>query len=134
MTIKSVSAATSVAFGIPITRTLALDTAYQASDALHPAVLSINLTSVASITLVGGGTINTADILIGATSAVASGTGTVIGKYRNTISGVVVLGVGINTDSASQIQFVLPIAWFFAVRQTAGTVVITSAFDQSVAP
>lgn len=139
MSIKSVSAdwsqapVTPVVFGTPVPLTLSLATAYQASNPLKPSIININLNSVASITL-GGGTVNTADVLIGATSAVASGTGTVIGRYRNTVSGAVVIGVGINTDSASQIQFLLPAGWYYAIRQTSGTVNITSAFEQSVAP
>lgn len=119
--------------GAPNPVALTLATAFQATDPTKAATISINLNSVASITL-GGGTVNTADVLIGATNAVATGTGTIIGKYRNTLSGAVVVGVGINSDCISQIQFMLPIGWFYAVRQTAGTIVIVSAFDQSVVP
>lgn len=118
-------------FGPPVARTLALATAFQASDPAKPALVTINLTSVANLTL-GAGTTNTADIVIGATAAVASGTGTVIGKYRNSLTGSLVVGLNINTDSGVQIVLPLPVGWFFAVRQTAGTVVITSAYDQVV--
>ncbi len=139
MSVKSMSADWTMVQTLPLIISppnpvaLSLATAYQATDPTKAAVLSINLNSVASITL-GGGTINTADVLIGATSAVASGTGTIIGRYRNTLSGAVIVGVGINSDCISQIQFVLPIGWFYAVRQTAGTIVIVSAFDQSIVP
>ncbi len=139
MSIKSVSADWSQApvqptvIGAPAPVSLTLATAFQATDPTRPAVVSININSVASITI-GGGVINTGDVLMGATSAVASGTGTIIGRYRNTLSGAVIVGVGINSDCISQIQFVLPIGWFYAVRQTAGTIVIVSAFDQSIVP
>lgn len=119
--------------GTPNPVSLSLATAYQATDPTKAAVISINLNSVASITL-GGGTVNTADVLIGATNAVASGTGSIVGRYRNTLSGAVIVGVGINSDCISQIQCVLPIGWFYAIRQTAGTIVIVSAFDQSIVP
>ncbi len=122
-----------VNWGVPNPVVVSLATAYQAQDPTRPAVININMNSVASLTL-GGGTTNTADIVIGPTAAVASGTGTVIGKYRNTMTGAVIVGVGVNTDASSQIQFLLPIGWFYAVRQTSGTVTIISVFDQAVSP
>lgn len=122
-----------VNWGVPQTIAPSFATAYQAQDPTRPAILNINLNSVAALTL-GGGTTNTADIIIGTTPAVAAGTGTVIGKYRNTMSGTVVIGIGINTDASSQIQFLLPIGWYWAIRQTAGTVSIVSAFEQAVSP
>lgn len=118
---------------VPNVVALVLATAFQATDPSRSSIVTINLNSVASITL-GGGTVNTADILMGATSAVAAGTGTIIGRYRNTLSGAVIVGVGINSDCISQIQFVMPMGWFYAVRQTAGTIVIVSAFDQTILP
>lgn len=117
--------------GPPISRSLALATAFQASDPTKPALVTINLTSVANLTLTAG-TTNTADLVIGATAAVASGVGTVIGKYRNSLTGTLIVGLGINTDSGVTVLLPLPVGWFFAIRQTAGTVAITSAFDQSL--
>ncbi len=131
MGLKAVSIIVDVDFGIPGSRSLSFATAYQANIPERPAVININLTSTASLTL-GGGTTNTADVIIGPTTSVASGTGTVIGTYRNTMTGVVIVGVGVNTESASQIQFLLPMGWYFAIRQTAGTVTIISTFDQAV--
>lgn len=133
MGLKAVSVVIDVNWGVPAPVTVLLATAYQALDPTRPAVININMNSVAALTL-GGGTTNTADILIGATSAVAAGTGTIIGKYRNTLTGTLVIGVAINSDASSQIQFLLPIGWFYAVRQTSGTVSIISTFDQSVSP
>jgi hypothetical protein len=119
------------ATGVPNARTLSLATAYQATDVNHPSVVVINLTSTAAITLSGGQT-HSADILIGSTNAVASGTGTIVGKYSNSSTGTVVIGIAMNTASATPVSFVLPAGWFFAVRQTLGTITITSAFDQSL--
>lgn len=118
-------------FGQPVSRSLALATAFQATDPTKPALVTVNLTSVANLTLAAG-TTNTADIVIGATAAVAGGTGTVIAKYRNSLTGSLVVGLNINTDSGVTIALPLPVGWFFAIRQTSGTVVITSAFDQSM--
>lgn len=78
------------------------------------------------------GTTNSADVIIGATGAVASGTGTVVCKYANSNTGALTIGLNLSTIAASPCTFTLPTGWFFAVRQTAGTVTITSAFDQSV--
>lgn len=131
--IQSAMSSVPLAVGAPTALVVALATAYQATDPTKASIVSLNLNSVAGLTLAGG-TVNTADVVIGATSAVAVGTGTIIGRYRNTMTGALVIGLVVNSDSASQIQFVLPIGWFFAIRQTAGTVAITSAFDQSVVP
>lgn len=117
--------------GTPNSRSLSLATAYQATDSSKPAVVNINLTSSAGLTLTAG-TTNTADILIGATNGVASGTGTIVGRYRNSNTGTLVVGLNTNTDSGNQFTIHLPAGWYFAVRQTGGTVTITSAFDQSV--
>lgn len=118
-------------FGGPTSRTLSLATAYQATDSTKPSFVTINLTSTANFSLIGG-TTNSADIVIGSTNAVASGTGTVFGKYANSITGTIAIGLNMNSQSAQTYTIPLPVGWYFAVRQTSGTVTITSAFDQSV--
>lgn len=133
MGLKAVSVVVDMNWGVPQSLTPAFATAYQAQDPTRPAIVNLNLNSVAALTL-GGGTTNTADIVIGPTAAVAAGTGTVIGKYRNTLTGTVIIGVGLNSDASSQIQFLLPIGWYWAVRLTAGAVTIVSTFEQAVSP
>lgn len=118
-------------FGSPTSRTLSLATAYQATTIAKPAVVTVNLSSTASLSLTGG-TSNTADVVIGSTNAVASGTGTLICRYANTNTGALTVGLALSTTAASTCTFALPTGWFFAVRQTAGSVTITSAFDQVV--
>lgn len=115
----------------PTSRSLSLATAYQATDNTKPAVVTINVSSTATITLTSG-TTNTSAIVIGSTSGVASGTGSAICPYTNSQTGTLVVGANLSTISTSQCTFVLPAGWFFAVRQTAGTVSISSAFDQSM--
>lgn len=117
--------------GSPNSRTLSFATAYQATNNAKPAVVMVNLASIAGLSLTSG-TTNTAQLIVGATSAVASGTGTIVGLYANSITGVLVVGLGINTNSTTPMMTVLPVGWFFAVLQTAGAVTIVSAFDQSV--
>lgn len=120
-----------VSVGSPNTRSLSLATAYQATNTAVASVVTVNLSSTAALTL-GGGTTNTADVVIGSTNAVAGGTGTIIGRYANTLTGTLIVGLAVNTNANSTVTFVLPAGWFFAIRQTAGTVSITSAFDQSI--
>lgn len=115
----------------PTTRTIAAGTAYQATTTAKSALVTINITSTATISLVAGQT-NTADIVIGATNAVATGTGTVIGKYANSNTGTLTIGLNLATISAVPFSFALPAGWYFAVRQTGGTIAITSAFDQAI--
>lgn len=125
------SGAPTADFSSPTARTLSLATAFQASDTTKPAVVTVNLTSNASLTL-GGGTTNTGIIVIGPTSAVASGTGTTVGTYSNSLTGSLVVGVAINTVSTAPITFALPKGWYFAILQQTGTISIASAFNQSL--
>lgn len=120
-----------ISFAAPVSRTLSMATAYQASTPGKSALVTINLTSTASISLSGGAT-NTADIVIGSTNAVASGTGTAVGKYVNSNTGTLTIGLNLSTIAGNPIMIALPPNWYFAIRQTAGTVAITSAFDQVV--
>lgn len=117
--------------GSPNALAPSLATAYQASDPTRAAVVTINLSSAAGLSLTSGET-HTADVLIGSTNAVAGGTGTVAGKYNNSLTGVLGVGLGVNVASANPIVFTLPIGWYYAVRQTSGTVSIVSAFDQAI--
>lgn len=115
----------------PNSRSLSLATAFQATDNTRAAIVTLNLTSNAALTI-SGGTTNTANIVIGATNAVNVGTGTVIGTYSNALTGTLVIGVAINSIATNPLTFALPKGWFFAILQTSGTVGISSAFDQAV--
>lgn len=44
------------------------------------------------------------------------------------------IAIGLNQNSVQTTSYTinLPVGWFIAVRQTSGTVSISSAFDQSV--
>lgn len=117
--------------GTPNVRSLSLATAYQCTDTTKPCVATVNVTSTASFSL-SGGTTNSADILMGSTSGVSSGTGTVMCKYSNSVTGTIAVGLNMNSVSAQTCVMDLPAGWFLAIRQTSGTVSITSAFDQSL--
>lgn len=117
--------------GPPTARTVVLATAYQASAPAKAAIVTVNLTSTASLSLTGGST-NAADIVIGPAATVAAGTGTAIAKYANSNTGTLTIGLALSTIAAAPVTFALPAGWFFAVRQTSGMVTITSAFDQAI--
>lgn len=119
------------AIGTPNTRTIAFATAYQATNNAKPALIMVSLTSTSGLTL-GGGTTASANIIIGATSAVASGTGTVLGSYSNGLTGALVVGLAINAIQTTPITIPLPTGYFFALIITAGTPAVVSAFDQSI--
>lgn len=124
------------AFAAPTARTLTTGTAYQATDKAKPAMVTINLTSTASLSLTGGQT-HTADVLIGPTAASvapASGspTGTAIARYANSNTGGLAVGLALATIAGQSATLALPAGWYFAVRVTSGIVSITSAFDQAV--
>lgn len=117
-------------FSIPTLRTpIAKATAYQALNPLKPAVITITLNAVSNATLTIA-TNNAANILIGPTTAVSTGTGSIVGKYNNTLS----VGVLISTGIANTYTVALPIGWYFAILNASGTtgVTIESVFDQSV--
>lgn len=118
------------AMAAPSVRTISLATAYQGLTAAKITLITINLTSTANFSLLGG-TTNSADILMGPTNAVASGTGTIMAKYSNSITGTIAVGLNMNSIMANAFTMILPAGYFFAVRQTAGTITVTSAYDQS---
>lgn len=119
------------AIGTPNSRSVSLATAYQATDTTKAAFVTITISSTASLTLSGGQT-QTAQIVIGSTNAVASGTGSALGTTTNSQTGGVVVGVAVNAGMSSTTTVPLPAGWYFAVRQTSGTVSVASAFDQSI--
>lgn len=119
--------------GSPNVLSISLGNAFQATDPTKAALVTINMNSVASLSISGGTTI-TGEVRIGASSTgLGAGTsGTAVGAYKNSLTGTIVVGVAMNSESYNAVTIALPAGWFFAVRATAGTLVIVSAFDQSI--
>lgn len=115
----------------PNSRSMSFNTAYQATDNTKPAIVNINLTSTANLSL-SGGTTNTATVYMGSTNAVASGTGTAICSYSNSSTGTLTIGLNTNTVSATTCSFLIPAGWFWAYRVASGTVTINSTLDQAL--
>lgn len=116
--------------GTPTSRTFSLATAYQPTDNTKAAVVTINLSSTANISL-SGGTTNTATVVLGSTTGVATGTGSIICNYANSNTGTLTIGLNLSTIAATTCTFAVPAGYYFAVRQTAGTITIVNAWDQS---
>ena len=120
------------AFGSPSTRTVALATAYQCTTPAKPCLVTVTLQSQSSISLAGASN-NEGAIMLGATSAVAAGTGTALAAYKNNLGGGLVVGLNLNSTQANTYTVPVPANWYFAVRQTAGTgLQVVSVFDQLV--
>lgn len=117
--------------GYPNARALSLATAYQCTDNTKACIVTVNLNSVASLSLTSGTTV-TGEVRVGSTNGVATGGGTAAGVYKNSLTGTLIVGLGISTESYNTITVAVPIGGYFAVRATAGTLVIVSAFDSQV--
>lgn len=116
--------------GFPTLRAgIAKSTAYQALNPTKPAIITITLNATSNATLTIA-TNNAANIIIGPTNAVATGTGTIVGKYNNTLS----VGVLISTGIANTYTINLPAGYFFAILNANNTtgVTIDSVVDQQV--
>lgn len=118
-------------FSQPFSRTLALATAYQCTDNTKTCIITTTISSAAALSLTAG-TTNTADILIGTTSSVATGTGAIIAKYFNSLTGTLVVGLALNTGSYTSYVLHIPVGGYFAIRQTGGAVTLVSSFEQAI--
>lgn len=75
---------------------------------------------------------NEGQVVLGPTSAVGSGTGTVIGFYRNNLGGALVVGLNLNSAQANSYTVMVPAGYWIAARQSAGSgLTIISAFEQT---
>jgi|GEM_PF-5870019 len=117
--------------GNPNPRTLTVSTAYQASDPSRPAVVTINMAASAALNLTTG-TNNLANILMGPTAAVATGSGTVVGQFSNSLTGTLVVGLGVNSGNVNTVVMNLPVGWYFAVIPIGGAVTMATVVDQSL--
>lgn len=113
----------------PVSRSIAFSTAYQATDPTKPSFvrITVDLTTTVSI---GSPQANTAELVVGSTNAVASGTGSIEDTYRSDLS-VTLISLGFT--GRQSLKAVIPVGYYFAIRRTAGTgITIVSASDQSL--
>lgn len=94
--------------------------------------MTITLRATSSVTIAAANVANEAVFTLGATSGVATGTGTNIASYANNVAAGLVIGVSVSNTQATATSIRVPIGWYLAIRQTQGTgVTIASAFEQS---
>lgn len=117
--------------GTPNSVSLSAGTAVQATDPTKGDDVEITITSTANFSLTGG-TTNSAVVVIGPTSAIGTSGGTIVGNYSNSITGTIAIGLNMNSVQTTTYHAELPAGWYVAVRQTSGTVTISSATDQTV--
>lgn len=116
----------------PTARTLSFATAYQATNTVKPAFVSVSVDAFYPSLLIAAYN-DVVELRIGPDASVAAGTsGYVVGTWRLAFTAVVTL-VGSAIGGRGQLNAMLPAGWYFAVRRTSGTVAtISGAMDQSL--
>ena len=123
---------TAPTLGAPISRTFSLATAYQCTDTTKPCTFVVSLQATSAVTLASPGVNNEAQVVIGTTTDVVNGTGTVMADWKNNVSAGLVVGVTVSNTQAGPITIDVPAGYYYAIRQTAGTgVTILRAREQA---
>lgn len=117
-------------FGAANVRTLAVSTAYQATDPTKAAVVTVTPLCTAAISLTGGSTC-AMQARIGTTSALSCSTGTVVSSWTNGNTGTLTLGLALNQIIGAPGGINLPIGGYFILCATSGTFTFPNAVDQS---
>lgn len=118
--------------GSPTSRTLVMGTVYQATDPAKAAFVTANIDT--SLSAIVGALNNVVELRIGSSSAgLAAGTsGFPVARTRTGITGLLAV-VGLLLGTGDSLTSLLPVGWFFCVRQATGSgSTISSAFDQSL--
>jgi len=118
------TAAPTFNFGSPTARTLAMSTAYQATDQSKAAIITVTA-SCTNATTVLAASACTMNARVG-TSGLTCSTGTVVGTWTSTYA----LGLLLTNTSGSPFDVKLPIGSYFILCPTAGTFTIAT-IDQS---
>ncbi|VVE00392.1 hypothetical protein PIN31115_02073 [Pandoraea iniqua] len=116
-------------FGAPNVRSLAVGTAFQATDTTKAAIVTVSPQCTAAITLSGGSTC-TLQARVGATGVTCS-TGTVVGTWTNGNTGTLTIGLALNQTVGGPGSINLPAGAFAILCATSGTFTVPNAVDQS---
>lgn len=112
-------------FGAPAARTLALSTAYQASDITKAALLTVSPQCTNSTTVLAASAC-TMQVRQSSAAGLTCSTGTVVSTWSSTIA----LGLVITQGNSFPLDIKLPIGGYFALCPSAGTFTI-SAVEQT---
>lgn len=115
-------------YGLPVARTLALSTSYQATNTAKPAIVTISPVCSASLTLAGGTTC-TLQARIG-TAPLTCSSGVVVATWTNGNTGALTVGLSLNQIVGAPYGINLPTGASFILCPTAGTFTVT-AVEQS---
>lgn len=117
------------AIGAPVTRSLSLATAYQASTPTKPALLKVEITCVTTVG-VGSPQTNTIELRIGPNNTVASGGGTRADVFRSDLS-VTLISLGWTSQGVLRAE--IPAGYYFSINRTVGSgTSIVTAYDQAL--
>lgn len=117
--------------GAPAAKTMAFDTAYQATDPTKPAFVSI-IVDVNHVVTIAGLLSDELELRIGpdANVVAASPTGYAVAKFKKSIKGIALV-VGLEIGQTGQMATALPVGWYYGVKKVAGTAAtISSAMVQ----
>lgn len=115
-------------FGPPVTRTINIGTAYQASTPSKPAVVTLNVQAQAGINILGFAC--SGKVIVGPANTVSASTGMTVAQFKHTF---LPSQNGLTGVQVTPIVFALPANYYFAFIQTEGTAItVLSAFDQAV--
>lgn len=112
-----------------------MGTAWQATNSAKAALVTVNLSSTASISLADQTQAQQkAAVYIGATAAQVTGaTGSQMAAPQNVQGGTLVVTLVITQTLTQQITLFLPAGWYYGVKQVTGTAyTVVSAFDQAI--
>lgn len=112
-------------FGLPVARTLALSTAYQATNPAKAAVVTVSPQCTASLNLTTGGTCTLQARI--AMAGLTCSTGTVVATWTNGNTGTLTVGLGLNQTVGSPYGINLPVGASFILCPTAGTFTLTAS-------
>lgn len=118
--------------GTPVAKTMAFDTAYQATDPLKPAFVSI-IVDVNHVVTVAGLMSDELELRIGPdvnVVAASNPTGVAVARFKKSVKGIALV-VGLETGQTGQMATALPVGWYYGVRRVSGTAAtISSAMVQ----
>lgn len=112
-------------FGLPVARTLALTTPYQATNPAKPAIVTVSPSCSASLSLAGGTTC-TLQARVGS-APLSCSSGTVVATWTNGNTGALTVGLALNQVVGAPYGINLPTGASFILCPTSGTFTVTAA-------
>ena len=112
-------------YGLPAARTIALTTAYQATNTAKPAIVTVSPQCTASLSIAGGTTCSL-QARIG-TAPLTCSSGVVVATWTNGNTGALTVGLSMNQIIGAPYGINLPTGASFILCPTAGTFTVSAA-------